>query len=73
MQFVCRWPLGCLAEMVRSAEVDAIYVQIASWVTAFATALRYHFFSSFRLRPLGATALRLLEQVQGNLDAVRAV
>ena len=38
-----------------------------------ATALRYHFFSSFRLRPLGATALRLLEQVQGILDAVRAV
>ena len=38
-----------------------------------AMALRYHFFSSFRLRPLGATALRLLEQVQGILDAVRAV
>ena len=38
-----------------------------------ATALRYHFFSSVRLRPLGATALRLLEQVQGILDAVRAV
>ena len=36
-----------------------------------AMALRYHFFSSFRLRTLGATALRLLEQVQGILDAVR--
>ena len=49
------------------------HVQIASWVTALPRALRYHFFSSFRLRPLGATALRLSEQVQGILDAVRAV
>ena len=38
-----------------------------------ATALRHGFLPRLRLRPLGATALRLSEQVQGNLDAVRAV
>ena len=38
-----------------------------------ATALRHGFVPRFRVAPLAATALRLSEQVQGNLDAVRAV
>ena len=38
-----------------------------------ATALRHGFLPRLRLCPLAPTALRLSEQVQGNLDAVRAV
>ena len=38
-----------------------------------ATALRHGFLPRLRLCPLAPTALRLLEQVQGILDAVRAV
>ena len=38
-----------------------------------AMALRHGFLPRLRLCPLAPTALRLSEQVQGNLDAVRAV
>ena len=52
--------------------IRSTHVQIASWVTALLR-LCAIIFLAFSVASISATALRLLEQVQGNLDAVRAV